>query len=152
MSIPGVGPLSATALAAVRDGQQFSEARDLAAWFGLVPRQNSTRAKTATLGISKRENPYLRRLIIHGAQSWVAHLNRERDKLGGWLGQLEQRMHRNKVSVALLMRSPDGVDPAYQGGNVYERIDRLTPEATRSTHCEVQEDVGTVDRRVVSPI
>ena len=53
------------------------------------------------LGISKRGIPYLRRLIIHGARSCVAHLNRERDRLGHWLDKLGQRMHRNKVIVAL---------------------------------------------------
>ena len=83
MSIPGIGPLGATALlAAIGDGRQFRKARDLAAWLGLVPRQNSTGGKTALLGISKRGNPYLRRLIIHGARSCVAHLNRERDRMG----------------------------------------------------------------------
>ncbi|WP_371256479.1 transposase [Nitrobacter sp. Nb-311A] len=79
------------------DGRQFRKARDLAAWLGLVPRQNSTGGRTTLLGISKRGNPYLRRLIIHGARSCIAHLNRERDRMGEWIGRLEQRMHRNKV-------------------------------------------------------
>lgn len=125
MTIPGVGPLGATALlAAVGGGRQFRKARDLAAWLGLVPKQNSTGGKTTLLGISKRGNPYLRRLIIHGARSCVTHLNRERDKLGQWIGGLEQRMHKNKVIVALankiarmawaLLAKP---------GTLYERVD-----------------------------
>jgi len=54
MSIPGIGPLTATALlAAAGSGQQFRKARDLAAWLGLVPREYSTGGKTTLLGISR---------------------------------------------------------------------------------------------------
>lgn len=58
ITIPGIGPLGATALlAAVGDGRQFRKARDLAAWLGLVPKQQSTGGKTVLLGISKRAIP-----------------------------------------------------------------------------------------------
>lgn len=101
-TVPGIGPLGATALlAAVGDGRQFHKARDLAAWLGLVPKQYSTGGKTTLLGISKRGNPYVRRLLIHGARSCLRHLDRKRDRLGLWLDQLESRMHSNKVVVAL---------------------------------------------------
>ena len=102
MTIPGIGPIGATALiAAVGDGHQFRKARDLAAWLGLVPRQNSTGAKTTLLGISKRGNAYIRRLLIHGARSCMIHLDRSRDRIGVWLNALNRRMHRNKAIVAL---------------------------------------------------
>jgi transposase len=102
MTIPGIGPLAATALlAAVGDGRQFRRARDLAAWLGLVPWEFSTGGKTTLLGISKRGNRYLRRLLVHGARSCVTHLDRARDRLGGWLDGLQARMHVNKVTVAL---------------------------------------------------
>jgi len=102
MTIPGIGPLAATALlAAVGDGQQFHRARDLAAWLGLVPREHSTGGKTTLLGISKRGNRYVRKLLIHGARSCVTHLDRARDRLGGWLDALQARMHVNKVTIAL---------------------------------------------------
>src|SRR5262245_57633820 len=102
MTVPGIGPLSASALiAAVGQGQQFKRARDLAAWLGLVPRQYSTGGKPTLLGISKRGNGYVRRLLIHGARSCLMHLDRSRDRLGSWLGQLSARMHPNKVVVAL---------------------------------------------------
>ena len=102
MTIPGIGPLAATALlAAAGTGQQFRKARDLAAWLGLVPREYSTGGKTKLLGISKRGNKYLRRMLIHGARSCVTHLDRSRDRLGPWLNGLESRMHKNKVTVAL---------------------------------------------------
>jgi len=102
MTIPGIGPIAATALlAAVGDGRQFRRARDLAAWLGLVPREHSTGGKTTLLGISKRGNRYVRRLLIHGARSCVTHLDRSRDSLGVWLDALQARMHVNKVTVAL---------------------------------------------------
>ena len=53
------------------------------------------------LGISKRGSSYLRRLLVHGARSCVMHLDRSRDRLGGWLDTLQTRMHANKVTVAL---------------------------------------------------
>jgi transposase len=102
MTIPGIGPLSATALlAAVGSGQQFRKARDLAAWLGLVPQQYSTGGKVRMLGISKRGNRYVRRLLVHGARSCVIHLDRSKDRLGAWIGKLQSRMHINKVTVAL---------------------------------------------------
>jgi transposase len=102
MTIPGIGPLGATALlAAAGSGRQFKKARDLAAWLGLVPQQHSTGGKTQMLGISKRGNRYVRRLLIHGARSCVTHLDRARDRLGAWIAILQSRMHVNKVTVAL---------------------------------------------------
>ncbi|WP_445219636.1 IS110 family transposase [Bradyrhizobium sp. Pa8] len=102
MTVPGIGPLVATAfVASAGNASQFRRAKDLAAWLGLVPREHSTGGKTTLLGISKRGNHYLRRLLIHGARSCVMHLNRTSDRLGSWLTGLEKRMHVNKVTVAL---------------------------------------------------
>ena len=101
-SVPGIGQLTATAIvAAVGGGKQFRSARDLAAWVGLTPAQYSTGGKTTLLGISKRGNGYVRRLLIHGARSCMIHLDRTRDRLGAWLDGLASRMHANKVVVAL---------------------------------------------------
>ncbi len=102
LTIPGIGALTATALvAAAGDGRQFRKARDMAAWLGLVPAEHSTGGKQTLLGISKRGNGYVRRLIIHGARSCFLHLNRESHALGRWLSALEARTHRNKAVVAL---------------------------------------------------
>lgn len=69
-SVPGIGPITSTALtAAVGNGNGFQKGRDLAAWLGLVPRQNSSGGKTTLLGISKRGNRYLRKLFVEGARS-----------------------------------------------------------------------------------
>ncbi len=102
MSIPGIGTLDATALlSAIGNIERFRKARDLAAWLGLVPHQHSTGGKPNLLSISKRGNGYLRRLIISGARSCYAHLDRKRDRLGNWMNVLENRMHPNKAIVAV---------------------------------------------------
>lgn len=102
MTIPGIGPLAATALlAATGDAHQFKRGRDLSAWLGLVPAQYSTGGKSKLLGISKRGNAYIRRLLIHGARSCVVHTDRSRHRWGTWLDALAGRVHVNKLTVAL---------------------------------------------------
>ena len=77
-SIPGIGPIIATAIATtVADPKVFRSGREFAAWLGLVPRQNSTGGKTRLGGITKRGNRYLRRLLINGAS---ANLLRSKDE------------------------------------------------------------------------
>ncbi len=67
-AIPGIGPLTASALVAtIGDARQFESGRQLAAWLGLVPRQHSSGGKPTLLGIGKRGDVYLRTLLIHGA-------------------------------------------------------------------------------------
>jgi transposase len=102
LTIPGIGPLTATALtAAIGNGVAFRKSRDLAAWLGLVPRQHPTGGKARLLGISKRGNPYLRRLLIHGGRAVVARLKRKDHTFGNWLDHLEARSPRNVVVVAM---------------------------------------------------
>jgi len=102
MAIPGVGPISATALvAAVGNGGAFSKGRDFAAWLGLVPRQHSTGGKPRLLGVSKSGNKYLRRLLVLGSQSVLRSRIRDRQSFGPWLQRLELRVHRNVAVVAL---------------------------------------------------
>jgi transposase len=101
-TIPGIGPLSATAIvAALGEGRQFRKARDLAVWIGLLLRQHTTGGNVTLLGISKRCNYHIARLLIHGARSCLMHLDRNRDRLGAWIDELRVRMHPNKVVVAL---------------------------------------------------
>lgn len=102
MTIPGVGPLIATALVAAIDaGQAFGRGRDLACWLGLVPRQHSTGGKPRLLGIGKRGNGYLRRLLVHAARALKRSAKTRDDRLGAWLRGLEARAHANVVTVAL---------------------------------------------------
>lgn len=100
--IPGIGPMTATALiAAVGNGVAFDRGRDLAAWLGLTPREYSTGGKQRLGGISKRGNKYLRTLLVHGARAALPHLAERPDRLGVWLRKLLARAHRNVVVVAL---------------------------------------------------
>ena len=70
--IPGLGPITASAIVAtVGDAREFKNGRQLAAWMGLVPKQNSSGGKQNLLGISKRGDTYLRTLLIHGARSVI---------------------------------------------------------------------------------
>jgi transposase len=102
ISIPGIGALNATALlAAVGDGGTFARARDLAAWLGLVPRQVTTGGRPRLVGITKRGNSYLRRLLIHGARAALPGLVASETPLGTWLQGLLSRAHKNAVVVAL---------------------------------------------------
>lgn len=99
--IPGVGPITASALVAtVGDAKCFESARQMAAWMGLVPQQNSTGGKTTLLGISKRGDTYLRTLLIHGARSVVRTAEGRRSP-DDWLIKLQQRRTHNVCAVAL---------------------------------------------------
>jgi transposase len=101
-TIPGIGPLNATAfVAAIDNAQTFSRGRDLAAWLGLVPRQMTTGGRPRLLGISKRGNGYLRKMLIHGARAALPTLSKDKTILGSWLRNLLARAHFNKVVVAL---------------------------------------------------
>jgi transposase len=100
--VPGIGPITASALVAtVSDAKNFDNARQLAAWIGLVPRQNSSGGKNVLLGISKRGDTYLRTLLIHGARSVICAFQRKKNKVDGWLGALLVRRNPNVVAVAL---------------------------------------------------
>lgn len=99
--IPGIGPITATALVAcVGNANCFKSGRQMAAWLGLVPRQHSTGGKQTLLGISKRGDVYLRTLLIHGARSVIAQCERKANA-DGWLKQLLARRNKNVAAVAL---------------------------------------------------
>lgn len=104
--VPGIGVLTATALAAtVNDGQAFRNGRQLGAYLGLVPRQASSGGRDRLLGISKRGDGYLRSLLVHGARSVIRHIRRrlQAGQPGGnpWVEALLQRCHVNEAAVAL---------------------------------------------------
>ena len=103
-SIPGVGPTIASALiAAIGKGETFEHGRDLAAWLGLVPRQFTTGGRPKLLGISKRGNRYLRKLLIHGARAALPPVAGPDTPLGRWAKALLQRAHpRAHPNVAIV--------------------------------------------------
>ena len=102
MTMPGIGPLSATALvAAVSDASAFKNGRQFAAWLGLVPRQHTTGGKEHLLGISKRGDSYLRKLLIHGARATMRWVGLKTDRRSQWLRQLVERRGKNRTAVAV---------------------------------------------------
>jgi len=109
-TIPGIGLITATALSAtVGNGSDFKNGRQLSAYLGLVPRQSSSGGKPRLLGISKRGDGYLRKLLIHGARSVIRYI-RSRIKAGQpggnpWVEKLLERCHPNEAAVALANKS-----------------------------------------------
>ena len=102
MAIPGIGPVTATAVvASIGNGAAFRKGRAFATWLGLVPEQKSTGGKQRLLGISKRGNQYLRRLFVHGARAVLQCRDKQSPGLSHWLAQLVARAHTNVVAVAL---------------------------------------------------
>jgi transposase len=100
--IPGIGPIVATAIvAAIGNGAAFRKGREFSAWLGIVPKQHSTAGKARLLGISKRGNTYLRKILIHGARAAVLRIKRDRVPIGAWMDGLEARAHRNILIVAM---------------------------------------------------
>jgi len=102
MTIPGVGPMTATALAAaVGNAKVFANGREMSAWLGLVPRQCSTGGKPKLLGISKRGDTYLRKLLIHGARLALQFADRKQDVRSRWVVDVRSRRGKNIAAVAL---------------------------------------------------
>jgi transposase len=102
MTIPGIGPVTATAILALAPpAESFRKGRDFAAWLGLTPRQRSTGGKQKLGAISKMGDRTLRRLIIIGSSAVVLHAARRGAPKGSWLEQMMARKPRMLVTVAL---------------------------------------------------
>lgn len=121
LSIPGIGPITASAVAAdVGDATQFARSRDFAASLGLVPRQHSTGGENVLLGISKRGNVYLRRLFVQCAHAIMRKADRRDEALGAWIRQLLERKHPNKVACALANKLARLVWAVLPRGSAYD--------------------------------
>ena len=103
MTVPGIGPVISTGLvAAIGTGEAFERGRDFAAWLGLVPRQYSTGGRSVLGRMSKRGSKYLRTLLIQAAKVLLMRPhNWPRYSFGAWLKTASERLHRNKLAVAL---------------------------------------------------
>lgn len=119
-AIPGIGPLTASALvASIGDARSFDNARQLAAWLGLVPRQHSSGGKPTLLGISKRGDAYLRTLLIHGARAVLNAATKKANPSNRWLTQLSMRRHKNIAAVALANKNARIVWALLKHGRTY---------------------------------
>ncbi|MCW9033489.1 MAG: IS110 family transposase [Rhodospirillales bacterium] len=101
-TIPGIGPITASALSAtITDATQFKSGRQLAAWLGLVPRQNSSGGKQKLGRISKQGDQYLRQLLVIGATSMLGVVNKKKTPDDEWVITLLHKKPPRLVTVAL---------------------------------------------------
>jgi transposase len=120
-TIPGIGPIIATAIAAtVADAGVFRSGREFAAWLGLVPRQGSSGGKSRLGGISKRGDSYLRRLLVNSAHTVL--LSSKTAKADPWIVSLRGRKPRLVVAVALANKTARVAWAIMSRQDTYRRI------------------------------
>jgi len=118
-TVPGIGPITASAIVAtVGDVSNFRSARHLAAWIGLVPKQDSTGGKPRQVGISKAGDRYLRKLLVLGATTVIRH-NRAKAR-EGWLAGLLQRRPTMVAAIAQANKAARIVWALLTRGGVYD--------------------------------
>lgn len=101
-TIPGIGPITATAFAAtIPDPTAFRSGREFAAWLGLTPRQNSSGGKHRLGGITKQGDRYLRHLLVLGARTMVRYPKARARVDGPWIDGLLERRRPMVVAVAV---------------------------------------------------
>lgn len=121
-TIPGIGPIIASALAAsITDPEVFKSGRELAAWIGLVPRQNSTGGKQRLGKISKQGDQYLRWLLVAGAMSVILHAKRRGTTNLPWLADIIARKPTKVAAVALANKTARIVWALLRHGGTYQR-------------------------------
>jgi transposase len=119
MTIPGVGPLLASAfVASIPDPAMFKSGRNLAAWIGLVPRQNSSGGKERLGSITKQGNRYLRQLLVVGAMAVIRYAERHGTRRP-WLVKLLARRTTKIAAVALANKTARMVWAMMMSGEAY---------------------------------
>lgn len=105
-TIPGIGPISASAIVAtVGSAAEFRNGRQFAAWLGLTPRQCSSGGKNRLGHISKRGDAYLRMLLVLGARSVLQTARRHTDRLSRWVQSIHARCGYHKAIVAVAAKN-----------------------------------------------
>jgi len=120
-TIPGIGPMTATALVAdLGDARQFKRSREVSAFLGLTPRQHSSGGKERLLGISRQGDRYLRTLLIHGARAALRTARNKGDPRSRWVVGVSERRHANIAAVALANKNARIVWALLNKGGVYD--------------------------------
>ncbi|TPG46065.1 IS110 family transposase [Roseomonas nepalensis] len=126
-TIPGIGPITATAIAAtVPDAAAFRSGRDFAAWLGLTPRQNSSGGKDRLGSITKRGDTYLRHLLFIGARNVIRYPKARAAAGAAWIEALVARRSKTVAAVALANKMARIAWAMMTSGEVY----RSAREAT----------------------
>lgn len=122
MKIDGIGPITASAIkATVGDAKTFKNGREMSAWLGLVPKQNSSGNKVRLFGISKRGDSYVRKLLMHGARSVVNICDKREDKKSIWIADKKVRRGYNKAAVALANKNARVIWAIMATGECYRK-------------------------------
>ena len=120
MSVPGIGPITASAIAAsVQDVGAFSGSREFAAFLGLTPRQNSSGGKERLGRVSKMGNRYLRKLLVVGAHAVLFHRRSHQDGLRTWAAKLMETKPFKLVAVAIANKLARIAFALMRDGSIY---------------------------------
>ena len=123
--IAGVGPLTASAImATIGDARTFRNGREMSAYLGVVPKQNSSGGKTVLGGISKRGDQYARKLLIQGARTYVNVCGKKTDRLSRWVFSKKAQGGFNKAAVALANKNARMMWAVMARGENYRRPER----------------------------
>lgn len=126
-SIPGIGPITATAIvAAVPDASAFRSGRDFAAWLGLTPRQNSSGGKEKLGGITKRGDTYLRHLLFIGARNVIRYPKAKAAAGAAWIDALVARRSKTVAAIALANKMARIAWAMMTTGEVYRSAQGVT--------------------------
>ncbi len=139
-TIPGVGPITATALIAfVGSVQRFPSGRHFASYLGLTPREHSSGLARRLGAISKRGDTYIRMLLVHGARSvlWSAKRKADPHPIQLWALEIERTRGHNKAAVALANKLARIIWAVWKNQRPYERRNTslIPPDAIPTTNC-----------------
>lgn len=125
-TVPGIGLLTATALvAAVGDAKEFKNGRQLAAFLGLIPRQDSSGGKTRLRGITKRGDKYLRTLLVHGGRCITTLAQRKPTATSSWINEVCNRRGKQRAYVAQANKNARIAWAVMARGEVYRSAVRV---------------------------
>lgn len=123
-TIPGIGPITATALVAfVGDPHRFPSGRHFASYLGLTPKEHSSELTRRLGSVSKRGDTYIRMLLVHGARSilWSAKSKTEPHPIQLWALEIERLRGHNKAAVALANKLAHITWAVWRDQRPYER-------------------------------
>lgn len=119
--IEGIGPITTAAILSLGDLKHFKNGRHFAAFLGLVPREHSSGNKQVLLGMSKRGDCYLRKLLMHGARSTLVRVKKKTDPKSTWSKELMARRGMNRASGALANKTARHIWAVITKDECYDR-------------------------------
>jgi len=122
-------------VAAVSDASAFKNGRQFAAWLGLVPRQHSTGGKERLLGISKRGDSSVRKLLIHGARVTLRWVGLKTDRRSQWMRQWLERRGKNRTAVAVANKNARIVWALWTSHQDYQPVQGSRRGRVREPRC-----------------